>query len=763
MYDLTNLNDYEFELLSKDIMKKKLGIELESFSRGKDGGIDICDVNSPHEIIIQAKHYPKSRFYDLKRAMNKEKEHIKEHKPQKYYLVTSLSLTKKNKEEIIEMFPSCMKTLSFVVGKENIDDFLENAENKDIVQKHYKLWLAASSVLQQINNQNVFIDCEALLADIENQSKLFVETSTYREALKILSEKKIVILTGGPGVGKSTLSKMLVLFFVSQDYSVRYTTNNNLSDIKNVLSRDREKKEIVLLDDFLGQCYLNMTENQPSEISSLISLIQRSISKFLILNSRITILNAARSQFLEFDGLMEQNKHSEITIDLDKMSLYEKAKILYNHMYCADIPSTYFVKIKENQNYFKIVRHKNYNPRIVEYVTKPSKFKDYKEEEYISFIFKKLDNPDDVWRDEFNNRLSSEDRILASTLYSLTDTMIDEKILKKAFNLRIRKIKDDTTLNFFQISLKRLTNSVFKTVHKKGKMKISTINPSVNDYLRTAINDNPNEQIAIIQNAVYIEQILRVSSCDESVDEVKKLLLSGDLLNMEVHYNSSFYYYIKLIVKYKIFKNSLKEYVRISFLNMYKELRYSERSDYGKLVVDCISKEFCDYYDLPSAIKNIPAFYPLLGPLDWEYLIAILRKLIVQGMLKGNEECIRSLLINKTLEKMSEYADEELLPTIIQQVVDIDEDDIDIYSGEVEAKLLSELESMCCDLIKENGRIYQAFSITNNDIDFHGLSCIFDIEDEIRNYMETNDYNFYENYGDETGDEEKKIREIFER
>ena len=43
MFNYKNLSDYEFEILCKDIMQKKLGVPLQIFARGRDGGIDITD------------------------------------------------------------------------------------------------------------------------------------------------------------------------------------------------------------------------------------------------------------------------------------------------------------------------------------------------------------------------------------------------------------------------------------------------------------------------------------------------------------------------------------------------------------------------------------------------------------------------------------------------------------------------------------------------------------------------------------------------
>ena len=71
MYNLRNLNDYEFEVLCKDIMQKKLNTELRVYKKGRDGGIDIRAICG-RDIVIQVKHYINSSFSGLKRSLNRE-------------------------------------------------------------------------------------------------------------------------------------------------------------------------------------------------------------------------------------------------------------------------------------------------------------------------------------------------------------------------------------------------------------------------------------------------------------------------------------------------------------------------------------------------------------------------------------------------------------------------------------------------------------------------------------------------------------------
>jgi len=294
VYNFNNLSDFEFEILCKDIMEKKLGVNLHIFGKGRDGGIDLADDCINKNIVIQVKHYINSTFSNLKTSLQNEIKKVELMKPKQYYICCAKSLSPDNTIEIYNMFSKYMDSDKNVISLNDINEFLENQQNINIVRKNYKLWLQATNILSEIYNQSVFIDCEALLYNIEEESKAFVETDCYRLCQKILLEDRIILLIGAPGVGKTVTTKMLALYFASIDYRVRYTTNGNIRDLKNAISSDKELKEVILLDDCFGQHYFNMKETQGNELLSLIKYISMNPNKILILNSRVTIFNEAK-------------------------------------------------------------------------------------------------------------------------------------------------------------------------------------------------------------------------------------------------------------------------------------------------------------------------------------------------------------------------------------------------------------------------------------------------------------------------------------
>lgn len=332
MYNYSNLNDVEFEALCKDVMETKLSTKLRLFAKGRDGGIDLTNNVVTHDIIIQVKHYIGSTFSNLRTTLKNEIKNVYKWKPNQYYVCCGMQLTDANINEIYNMFAEFMDSDQNIISLKEIDEFLQLPENVDVVRKHYKLWLYASNILSEIYNQNIFIDCETLFNDIEEDSKYFVQTEIYNQCAEYLDKNGLLMITGGPGVGKTITSKMLVLYFAIQGYRVRYTTNGDITDIKKSLSNDKDCKEIVLLDDCLGQHYFNMRNTQENELLSLIRFVRLFKNKKIILNSRITIFNEAKDRSYKLKIFFQEKKIKNHTINMDDITALEKAKIFYNHL-----------------------------------------------------------------------------------------------------------------------------------------------------------------------------------------------------------------------------------------------------------------------------------------------------------------------------------------------------------------------------------------------------------------------------------------------
>lgn len=518
MYQYGNLSDFEFELLCRDIMERKLGCPLRCFAPGRDGGVDIMETRLSGCHMVQVKHYIDSSYSTLLSSLKKELPKVKQKQPKHYYVCCGKKLTAQNISEIYQLFSGYMDDAEAVVDLMEIDSFLHKKENADILERHYKLWLESTNVLERLGNQDIAIDCDAFFYQIEKEQKLFVKTKYYEEGRQILENEHMLMLLGDPGVGKTMLTKMLALAFAAEGYRIRYTTNGELADLKRALSADRERKELIVLDDCLGQHYFKMQETKENELLALVKYIMRNPNKLLIMNSRVTIFHEARERSCDFRYFMDDENIKIRKLEMNGLDEEEKGWIFYNHLYFSGIPEEYYQNISKDRRYRAIVRHPNYTPRLVEFVTKKKNYKQVASDCYATFIMDCLRNPTELWKDEFTRKLGAEDRALLLTLYSLTDTSVEEPVLVRAFLKRLSGLEGmDTTRNLYEEALRRLTDSMVQLMEQNGRKRIGVCNPSINDFLKNYIRENPMEQANMPAYATEYVQLERI--CPDRVEE----------------------------------------------------------------------------------------------------------------------------------------------------------------------------------------------------------------------------------------------------
>ena len=697
MYNYSNLSDFEFEILCRDIMQKKLGIKLYTFQKGRDGGIDITDDPKNKKVIIQVKHYINSKYSDLLGTLKKEVQKVKELQPEKYYICCALNLTAKNKRELYDMFSDYMESANDIMSLIDIDDFLECPENMDIVRKHYKLWLESTEILSEVFNQNIFIDCESLLYNIEEESRRFVETSCYNECLDILEKERMLLLLGMPGTGKTVTTKMLAIYYASKGYKIRYTTNGDIGDIKNAISTQKDLSEIILLDDCLGQHYFKMKETQGKELLSLVKYVACHKNKKLIMNSRVTIFQQAKEHVIEFKQYAEDERFKIKILDMGKLSLLDKGRIFHNHIYFKGLPAAYYQDILRDFRYREVVKHNNYTPRIMEFVTWEYNFKNIPSDHYYEYVLQCLDNSTEIWQDEFSEKLQQEDRVFLTTLYSLTDTSIDENIIKRALNYRLsQNALVDTSRNVWEEVLKRLEGAFIQIIEKNRKKEIGVINPSVNDFLREYLQKNDIERENIRKNATEYEQIKRgFSESMENIVQAGK----ANLYNYASR-NEEMYVILTYICKLEVFHDNYK-YVIEKF---YKTLPYeSFEGMMGRceLFIRLLSDKFVVFYHTYDCLEEgtlIDFFWNLdLG--EFQSLIELAEKYDIDffyteyrdAFLETIQTAIFAYMEN--IEADAYYGDYDIGDLINQNLK---------YNGYYEELDTESVVDIVCDWIKED-------------------------------------------------------------
>ncbi|MFE7062950.1 restriction endonuclease [Sutcliffiella sp. NPDC057660] len=769
MYDFTNLSDVEFEKLSADILSRKLGVKLRYFSPGRDGGIDLTDDVAHKNIVVQVKHYAKSSFNSLLTSLKKEVDKVNELKPTQYYVCVSQQLTATNINEIYELFKGYMKDTFNIITRDILVEFLEEESNQDILRKNFKLWLLADKLLKDIFNNKVFIDSEVLLEDIDEDFKYFVQTKVFNEALEILKKSRLLMVQGSPGVGKSINSKMLAAAFVKEDYIIRYTTDGQVSNIKSVISQNPDVKEVILLDDCLGQHYFSLKEGQDLELISLIKYIKQYENKVLILNTRVTIFNEAKRSRLQFRRYLDKGKLPIKTIDIDGISLEEKAEIFYNHLSKNRIPKVYFDELRKDKKYRKIIEHRNYNPRIIEFVTEEYRYSNVSPSDYYNYIINHLNNPMDVWADEFEQKLEEIDRIFMYTLFSLTDTYTDINALEDCFIYRLsHEGRAQSTVNLFDEVKSRLTKSLIRIMDVNGSRKIGVLNPSINDYMNSYLHLNKIGLNAIKESILYIEQLEKVFEKEEAEEILISKLISGEFIKLKSFGNKKFEYFFYGISKYNILTDSYKPFIKSCIHKIDESLSFfGEKLEKKDLLVKFLEEPaLYNFYEIEQNLMNEEFKDDFLSNLDYKGIFEVL------SVIKNKELSLPGLteqLESDFFDSLDVYLSDEI--EIYDYIEDIDGFEVfyDLMPPEEHSKEFDEeiqkLRSSVTNLIAEELR-----SQLNKKIDFEAIKSeveqILEItisEDKIydaveRHLYQENEPDFddypddYDNRGYEPGD-----------
>ncbi|MCE1175882.1 MAG: restriction endonuclease [Burkholderiales bacterium] len=427
-YDFRQLNDKEFEGFCTDLLGVALGCRIERFKPGRDSGVDGRYFSSSgNEVILQCKHWSNTPIGSLIRELEKsEKPKLDKLKPKKYLLAVSNPLSRSDKKKIFGALSPYISSEGDIYGKEDLNDLLN--KYTEVERRHYKLWLHSASVLSHIFNSALIGRSRYSLEEIIHSSRMYAITSNHDSALNILEKLRVLIISGDPGVGKTTLANHLCLKYVAEGYEY-YKISDEIKEVELVFNSSA--KQIFYFDDFLGRNYLDaLRGHEGSQVTQFIRRVSANKNMRFVLTSRSTILN--QGKFL-IDNFEHDNlKRNEFELRIKSLSEIDKAKILYNHIYHSGIESNYVEQLYIDRRYRSVISHRNFNPRLINYITDPTRLETCAADNYWQYVVASLNDPSQIWENPFGAQLDDFGRVLV-LLVVLHGYAIHESQLAEAY------------------------------------------------------------------------------------------------------------------------------------------------------------------------------------------------------------------------------------------------------------------------------------------------------------------------------------------
>lgn len=195
--------------------------------------------------------------------------------------------------------------------------------------------------LSDVLDARAYAQAQLILSEMGDNLQKLVVTEAHRRSVKAISEFNFVLLLGSPASGKSTIGASLAVG-AADTWSCATIKSTSPEHLQQHLNPN--EPQFFWVDDAWGSTQYRGDRTEAwNQVFPLIHAAMHKGTRFLI-TSRDYIWRAALRD-LKLQALPVLKK-SQVIIDVHKLSLEEKACILYNHVKLGDQDTEFVSRIK---------------------------------------------------------------------------------------------------------------------------------------------------------------------------------------------------------------------------------------------------------------------------------------------------------------------------------------------------------------------------------------------------------------------------------